>query len=829
MKAKTDNRLKKSKEVTKEELINEIKSSNEVLFDQMLIENEERKTYFYVNHISTAFTRVPKKINFPLFDHLKDGFDELSNKGDVQILNDESFIGQIESCGKKGEEAKKYSNKNLIFSELELKLNGNDVDLHQPIYYIPEDKEQCKCGTCKGDKYTKCTETECRGQHIYDCSKCRTSGKVDCKDCGARGEYTCPSCNGRGLLRCTGCGGSGIDKDSNSRNVKCKHCNGSGQRKCSSLSGHGLLGAVVKKAAGNEYCGGSGIIKCGTCHSTGQITCKKCEGDGRIECKTCYGDHYDNRYGKVDCKTCETAGELATFTYIETSVLKENVDFLCADGKIINAPTFGKELVKNHVDISDEKILTFKNINHEKTENYDVYSSFCSKKALEEKNIYKDRYPLVVKEEMNYEGVPCATISYNHILSATQHEVSIIGIDATKEVLFHSNPASVENEKVAIKDTIKELISKAFTTKSYKDKIERKHEILLMIHMAKADGIIQEEEKKYLSSVITGLDRFTIKEKSEIFSLMSVKELPTITPLSSYFYSVARAEEAKNKVIGLVAKADGNYSEIEKAKFEEINKAIEEGFKVKPNPFVQFFKTWQVSLSILIIISLLIYSAYYFVVEFPKLKHSEVKEINSSEYNDELNNVESSPINVSDKTFYKIQDPDGYSNLRDKPNGSVLKKVYENEKFEVLGEENKHFKVKLEDGTVGFIHKSRVVKIEDKAVNSNIEEVLDVENFEISQLNGNWQNLEEMSRESINIIDGELIITKQGNEDHYFINNNKTCEDGFWSNYAENSNYYILGFEPNGCDYKLEIFDINNIGIFYSNNPMKPVITLKRL
>ncbi len=62
--------------------------------------------------------------------------------------------------------------------------------------------------------------------------------------------------------------------------------------------------------------------------------------------------------------------------------------------------------------------------------------------------------------------------------------------------------------------------------------------------------------------------------------------------------------------------------------------------------------------------------------------------------------------------YYKIQDPDGYSNLRDKPNGEVLKKVYDTETFEIIGEEGKYKKVKLSDGTEGFIHDSRIVKAE---------------------------------------------------------------------------------------------------------------------
>tara|TARA_B100000123_G_C25369052_1_gene270571 strand:+ start:12 stop:161 length:150 start_codon:yes stop_codon:yes gene_type:complete len=40
--------------------------------------------------------------------------------------------------------------------------------------------------------------------------------------------------------------------------------------------------------------------------------------------------------------------------------------------------------------------------------------------------------------------------------------------------------------------------------------------------------------------------------------------------------------------------------------------------------------------------------------------------------------------------------------------GEVLRKVYSYEKFKVIREEKKHKKVKLSDGTIGFIHNSRI-------------------------------------------------------------------------------------------------------------------------
>ena len=60
--------------------------------------------------------------------------------------------------------------------------------------------------------------------------------------------------------------------------------------------------------------------------------------------------------------------------------------------------------------------------------------------------------------------------------------------------------------------------------------------------------------------------------------------------------------------------------------------------------------------------------------------------------------------------LYHIQDPDGFSNLRDTPGGKIIRKVYPNENFELLEEVNNHYLVKFNDNSQGYIHKSRVFK-----------------------------------------------------------------------------------------------------------------------
>jgi hypothetical protein len=64
--------------------------------------------------------------------------------------------------------------------------------------------------------------------------------------------------------------------------------------------------------------------------------------------------------------------------------------------------------------------------------------------------------------------------------------------------------------------------------------------------------------------------------------------------------------------------------------------------------------------------------------------------------------------------YYEINDPDGYSNLRETPAGNILRRVYLGEKFEVLDEMDRHKKVKFSNGETGYIHVSRVVESYNK-------------------------------------------------------------------------------------------------------------------
>jgi hypothetical protein len=61
--------------------------------------------------------------------------------------------------------------------------------------------------------------------------------------------------------------------------------------------------------------------------------------------------------------------------------------------------------------------------------------------------------------------------------------------------------------------------------------------------------------------------------------------------------------------------------------------------------------------------------------------------------------------------LYSIDDPDGYTNLRATPGGTIVRRVLKNETFEILETGQTYSQVKFADGSTGFIHNSRIRSI----------------------------------------------------------------------------------------------------------------------
>src|SRR5690606_36263991 len=118
--------------------------------------------------------------------------------------------------------------------------------------------------------------------------------------------------------------------------------------------------------------------------------------------------------------------------------------------------------------------------------------------------------------------VTCVEFSYTHIISNEVHKGVIINFNDVPEVKFYTNPERVKTDLNSVLKTTKNVFSKILKTKKSKLKNDRFIEIKLMIYLAKADGVIETEEKQYLSNLIQDLKDLTNSEKKTLFDLMGM-------------------------------------------------------------------------------------------------------------------------------------------------------------------------------------------------------------------------------------------------------------------------------------------------------------------
>ena len=99
-----------------------------------------------------------------------------------------------------------------------------------------------------------------------------------------------------------------------------------------------------------------------------------------------------------------------------------------------------------------------------------------------------------------------------------------------------------------------------------------------------------------------------------------------------------------------------------------------------------------------------------------KLSESQVQAISNnvleviSEPVEEVEEVVFEESTSEELQYFKIEDPDGYTNMRDAPGGSIIRRVLPNEKFRVTGVLDNYKIVSFDNGETGYIHNSRVVK-----------------------------------------------------------------------------------------------------------------------
>ena len=728
MKNNTDKKIEGAGSITKDAIVQKIKSENAERYDQMLIDSDViRNDVYYINFKATYVDLLPKQLVFAMVPKVKNYFDTnciggssqygevaVVKKDFIQSINDSdcnnssnsykseysankfkkrqsyltlkkglisaqiptenestekktSVIGNLKNATssisntisstseKLSESLSRLDNnseqnsseyvslKLKYFSELQYKYNGNTINTVQDTYFIPDLTSSETCNDCSGEKYVPCKK--CDARHEYTCPSCNGSKEIDCPSCKG-GQVTCGICNGKGTYmdkKCTTCYGKGYKT--------CSKCNGRTLVKCSNAgNSSSLLGRAVDAGISKEFC----------------------DGKGTIICKICYGD--TERYGKVDCKPCRATGEIGKIVYIEVEVGNTSGEFYKYTNETIEQIEKEPQVLFKYLNKSNVIPTTvYSDINGSINETYDVNAEEFCKNIEADANLAKgDDYPRIITEDVFYDIVPLSTLDYNHILSGTMHKVSASPIESSFDILFHSNPTAIQ--KFDILNVFRVIgwnFKKAFAAKSYRDKIDKKHEIFLLVRVAKADGEIEDSEKRVLVDLIKHLNDFSNKEKAQLFNLFIGKELPPLKKEETIFSTKERADTVMVN-LNKMMKEDGEVEKPEVKLIAEFKEKIYANVGKHPGVLVSFLKTWQINIPILLLIAGIVCYFMFFTnstsTESPDANTNNVSDSVSTvqpenSINENIPPIENTPVvNQVTTTEEAVVTENGYSN-----------------------------------------------------------------------------------------------------------------------------------------------------------------------
>jgi uncharacterized tellurite resistance protein B-like protein len=532
-------------------------------FGKMIIsENQpvKRCNFIYVKLKYQKIVRIVEKIKFPLYDVLKEKFAEIeggsSKLGDKAKIPQETIFEELQNSYSKTGQAIINIEVNSPFV-FPVDVENDEISLKQSKYFFPNLTFQETCDQCYGHKYVNCQDSECNGRHIWTCTSCDGKGILACGSCGGKKNIDCPKCNGTTRVKCRRCGGDGKLNDGFlAKTVFSKFLK---EKKCGDCAGKGYVQCTACQ---------KGKVACKECRGLGKVICPDCSSDGKITCFHCYGDK--ETFGRINCPQCQTEGVTAQIVYVKTNVSSHEADKFIVEGADLK---IGENLVKSHVNPEQKTEMIYKKVNDKIIENYNEYNKIYLSKIEKDLGLYKGDLPMITKEEIYYQVIPCIELNYKHILTNTVHEFTIIDFWNNPEIIYYSEPEQIKKDIGNTAKVVKGSFGKLIKTKGFKRKMDLRNEIVLMINLVKADGIINEQEKVRLSEMIVGLNNFTHSEKQKLFDILNASTLPELKKSDVTFSTKDRAREVLDKLNDL-ANADGEMAESEKALIEKISGMI---------------------------------------------------------------------------------------------------------------------------------------------------------------------------------------------------------------------------------------------------------------
>ena len=574
---------KQLEEIKIDTLINIIKEKELELFNNILIDKSQtvdRANYLFYDYNAKSIDRVATVLKTPLWDNIKDGFSELIGGEEVHgraaFVPNESLLPKLMQNDYVAIESIKTAE---YLNALPVEEEDDVIKDIQKSYFIPSETSVDNCHECSGGKYIDCQEADCSVRHEWTCTECLGKKQVICPTCTGEGKNRCSECGGDGSVKCGSLIGSSVMGSLGSTSAG---CNGTGhiyvtkpgsktgqkvQKKCNKCRGKGSVSC-------NECI--KGLVACNGCDGVKKLNCPTCDARGTEICTMCYGQGLtkkDFKYAKVDCPTCRATGQMASISFVQSSLHNDDAKNLMSVDQIIE--NLKDDDIKSCVPDNYACNNVLNNLNAKYEENYDSAIKEIAQGIKIDFGLSIKDFKKVIHENMYSKIIPCVALEYVHILTQTRHHLAVVNVFEDPKIIFFSKPNETEktNFFINIGNTVNVFFGKLFKLKGYKEKEDKKLEIKLMIRLMRADNKIEEKEKTFLVEKITDLKGFTNNEKSELYQLLNSNNLMELVEDDVAFYSQERARKVLFD-LKKMSESDGEEHNSEVILIEKIDRFI---------------------------------------------------------------------------------------------------------------------------------------------------------------------------------------------------------------------------------------------------------------
>ncbi len=550
---------KRLSEITFEAVKKTVKRLEPTKFDKMVLIKESLKRqdmlFWHINFFCAG--RSLEELQIPLFEGIRSVFEKYESTGKQgKEYADASFHKLMNARGRKFN----YHRRIEGALDFPIQITNGKVANPQPVVYFPEFVRSEVCKKCKGEKYITCPH--CDGEHQWVCPECSGDGRTACAVCKATGETTCGTCNASGKKKCPKCHGQKNILKNGEREI-CPICKGTGSVIC-------------------RKCNGRKKVTCSHCDGKKYFVCKKCRGKGIIVCDYCYAD--SKKRGLIDCPVCETAGAMGYIPVVTTRIYQKSQTFEQVIGDTWEFPEeILTRIMEKGKNFEEEPVKVYENLNGKIIEEEAQILKNTLPGFERKLGLSRNSFPLILSEQVNINVITNLRVTFKHLFTRTEHEIIITDFHGEPELIYLSEPQELPEQKDLAKNVTKMLgrgLTKLFKTKKYKERENKKSELLLMIYLAKADGKIEDEEKIFIMNKIDNMEFLSQKEKKHFYNLMNLIELPPLTVKDIKFSSPEKAYQVLENLHKLAA-ADGKVEVAETRLLKDFEKLIKEWEELK--------------------------------------------------------------------------------------------------------------------------------------------------------------------------------------------------------------------------------------------------------